>query len=76
MRTDAKARLDERETAARARVRAAVRDLEASVGDLAGSAAAAHPWSLPVMGFCAGLLASCLVPDRRYHPEENGHDRR
>jgi hypothetical protein len=75
MRSDAMTKLDARELVARARVRAAARDLKHSLLSVAGVAAQEHPWSLPAVGFCTGFLATFLVPERRHHPEENGHAR-
>jgi hypothetical protein len=67
-------KLDAREAVARARVRAAARDLKDSLLAAAGTAAQDHPWSYPAVGFCSGFLATFLVPERR-HPEGNGHGR-
>jgi hypothetical protein len=67
--------LEEREVVALARVRAAARDLKRAVFAAAMRGAREHPWALPSVGFCAGILAPFLVPDRRPAPEVSGHDR-
>jgi len=71
---EAMAHLDVCEANARLRVRAAARDVKEAFVRAAACAAEDHPWAVPAVGFCAGFLATLLVPERHPFAEENGHD--
>jgi hypothetical protein len=57
--------LRDRERWARARIAAAARGLGTALAGGADRTRREHPWALPVVGFCAGLLVPFLVPSRR-----------
>jgi len=56
--------LAQQEEEALVRVRRAARDLKEALAAAARDVVTAHPWALPSAGFCAGLAAPFLIPDR------------
>jgi hypothetical protein len=72
---DAMTKLEIREVVARARVRAAARDLKESLVVAVAATAEERPWSIPVVGFCAGFLSTFFIPERRHDAGSNGHGR-
>lgn len=64
MKSTCERNLERREAEALGRVRDAARNLRDSVVAAGRHVVSVHPWALPSVGFCAGVLAPFLLPAR------------
>jgi hypothetical protein len=54
-----------REALARARLKSAALGLKDTLVEGARRERRTHPWAFPIAGFCAGVVAAFLLPERR-----------